>query len=349
MTASVTESVYFYTYVIKEKEEIQMSENIIKVDNLIKEFKVTKKEKGLSGAFKNLFKNEKKIVRAVDNISFDIKKGETVGYIGPNGAGKSTTIKMMSGILQPTSGNVMIDGLDPHKDRKKVVMNLGVVFGQRTQLYWDLRLGESFELIKRIYKIPNELYKQNIELMNDILNINDIVDTPVRQLSLGQRMRGDLVAAVLHSPPVLFLDEPTIGLDIEGKYAIRKFIKDINEAYKTTIILTTHDLDDIKELCKRIIVINHGKIVEDGSLDDLIGKIAPIRKLIIDFYDEQPDISHPKAVVAKKEGARVWFEFEKDVITAAELIADISKNYSVMDLSLEEADIEDIIRSVYNS
>jgi len=323
--------------------------NIIEVSNLVKDFKVIKKEKGLSGAFKSLFKSEKKIVRAVDNISFNIEKGETVGYIGPNGAGKSTTIKMMSGILQPTSGNVLIDGLDPHKDRKKVVKNLGVVFGQRTQLYWDLRLGESFELLKRIYRIPDGLYKKNIELMNDILNINELTDTPVRQLSLGQRMRGDLVAAILHSPPVLFLDEPTIGLDIDGKYAIRKFIKDINSTYKTTIILTTHDLDDIKELCSRIIVINHGKIVEDGSLDSLIGKISPIRKLIIDFYDEQENVTHPKAKITKKEGARVWFEFEKDAITAAELIADISSQYSVRDLSLEEADIEDIIRSVYNS
>jgi ABC-2 type transport system ATP-binding protein len=323
--------------------------NIIEVNDLVKDFKVIKKEKGLSGALKSLFKSEKKIVRAVDNISFNIEKGETVGYIGPNGAGKSTTIKMMSGILQPTSGNVLINGLNPHKERKKVVLNLGVVFGQRTQLYWDLRLGESFELLKRIYRIPDGLYKKNIGLMNDILNINELIDTPVRQLSLGQRMRGDLAAAILHSPPVLFLDEPTIGLDIDGKYAIRKFIKDINGEYKTTIILTTHDLDDIKELCSRIIVINHGRIVEDGSLDDLIGKIAPIRKLIIDFYDEQKNVSHPKAVVAKREGARVWLEFEKDAITAAELIADISKQYSVRDLSLEEADIEDIIRSVYHS
>lgn len=323
--------------------------NIIEVENLVKDFKVIKKEKGLSGALKSLFHSEKKIVRAVDDISFNIEKGETVGYIGPNGAGKSTTIKMMSGILLPTSGNVLIGGQNPHKDRKKVVLNLGVVFGQRTQLYWDLRLGESFELLKRIYRIPNALYNKNMELMNDILNINELIDTPVRQLSLGQRMRGDLAAAILHSPPVLFLDEPTIGLDIDGKYAIRKFIKDINREYKTTIILTTHDLDDIKELCSRIIVINHGKIVEDGSLDNLIGKIAPIRKLIIDFYDEQKNISHQKAVVTKREGARVWLEFEKDAITAAELIADISKQHSVRDISLEEADIEDIIRSVYNN
>jgi len=227
------------------------------------------------------------------------------------------------------------------------VQNLGVVFGQRTQLYWDLRLGETFELLKRIYKIPDDLFNKNMKLMNDILHINELADTPVRQLSLGQRMRGDLVAAILHSPPVLFLDEPTIGLDIDGKFAIRKFIKDINQAYETTIILTTHDLDDIKELCSRIIVINHGKIVEDGSLNNLLGKIAPIRKLIVDFYDTPHHIAHPKAKITKKEGARVWFEFEKEIITAAELIADISKTHSVRDLSLEEADIEDIIRTMY--
>jgi len=323
--------------------------NIIEVSGLVKDFKVVKKDSGLLGAVKNLFKSEKKIVRAVDNISFTISKGETVGYIGPNGAGKSTTIKMMAGILQPSSGSILINGLDPHKERKQVVQNLGVVFGQRTQLYWDLRLGETFELLKRIYKIPNELFNKNMALMNDILQISEIADTPVRQLSLGQRMRGDLVAAILHSPPVLFLDEPTIGLDIDGKFAIRKFIKDINDAYKTTIILTTHDLDDIKELCSRIIVINHGVIVEDGSLHNLISKIAPIRKLIVDFYDPPHELSHPKAKVTKKEGARVWFEFEKERITAAELIADISQAYTIRDLSLEEADIEDIIRTMYHS
>ena len=325
-----------------------MSIVVIEVKNLIKDFKTVKKEKGLTGAFKSLFKSEKKIVRAVDDISFDIQQGETVGYIGPNGAGKSTTIKMMSGILQPSSGIVLIGGINPHKERKKVVRNLGVVFGQRTQLYWDLRLGESFELLKRIYRIPDDLYNKNIALMDEILNIGELSDTPVRQLSLGQRMRGDLAAAILHSPPVLFLDEPTIGLDIDGKYAIRKFIKDINSAYRTTIILTTHDLDDIKELCSRIIVINHGKIVEDGSLNNLIGKISPVRKLIVDFYGEHELIPHPKAKITKKEGARVWFEFEKDRITAAELIDDISKQYTIKDLSLEEADIEDIIRTVYS-
>ena len=222
--------------------------SIIEVNDLRKEFMTSKKEAGIKGAIKNIIKPKKELVQAVKGVSFSIEPGEIVGYIGPNGSGKSTTIKMMSGILTPTSGTIEINGLNPMKDRKKVVKNIGVVFGQRTQLYWDLRLGESFELLKRIYQIEDSEYKKNLALMNDILNINEIIDTPVRQLSLGQRMRGDLVAAVLHSPSILFLDEPTIGLDVDGKHAIRKFIRDINQNYKTTIILTTHDLVDIQEL-----------------------------------------------------------------------------------------------------
>ena len=222
--------------------------DIIEVDNLTKEFNIVKKKKGLSGAFKSLIRPEKSIIRAVNDISFNIRQGEIVGYIGPNGAGKSTTIKMMTGILHPTSGNIRIAGISPHKNRKEVVKNLGVVFGQRTQLYWDIRLGESFELMKRIYRIDDRTYKENIELMSEILKIDEFIDIPVRQLSLGQRMRGDLAAAILHSPPILFLDEPTIGLDIEAKQAIRKFILDINKFKKTTVILTTHDLDDVQQL-----------------------------------------------------------------------------------------------------
>lgn len=322
---------------------------IIKVNNLVKEFTVVKKEEGIKGAFRGLFVKNKKIAKAVNDISFTINSGEIVGYIGPNGSGKSTTIKMMSGILKPTSGSVTINGVDPQLDRKTVVNDLGVVFGQRTQLYWDLRLGESFELLKRIYKIPDAVYKENMDIVNDMLNINEIKDTPVRQLSLGQRMRGDLVAAILHSPSVMFLDEPTIGLDIDAKQAIRKFVKDINRTRNTTIILTTHDLDDIQELCDRIIVINKGNIIEDGSLDQIIGKIAPIRRLIVDFYSAPGNIVHPKAKVIKQEGLRVWFEFEKEVITAAELISDISNKYPIRDLSLEEADIEDIIQRIYHA
>ena len=319
---------------------------VIEVKNLRKEFKTVKKQKGLKGAVKALFKPERKLVTAVDNISFSIEQGEIVGYIGPNGAGKSTTVKMMSGILRPTSGEILINGISPVKDRKAVVKHLGVVFGQRTQLYWDLRLGESFELLKRIYDVPDDVYNENMKMMDEILDLKSIVDTPVRQLSLGQRMRGDLAAAMLHSPDILFLDEPTIGLDVDAKHAIRKFIKQINETRKTTIILTTHDLGDIQELCKRIIIINKGVVIEDGSLDEIADRIAPYRQLVIDFYSEQ-NITHPKAEILKTEGARTVYRFMKSDVTAAKLIEDIGKQAKIKDIRLEEANIDDIIRVAY--
>lgn len=320
---------------------------LIEVKNLVKSYKVTKKDKGIKGALKNLVHKETKVVMAVNDISFNINKGEIVAYIGPNGAGKSTTVKMLSGILTPTSGDILIDGLSPQKDRKQVVKKLGVVFGQRSQLNWDLRLGETFELLKRIYQIDDKTFNDNIGVMNDILEINKIIDTPVRQLSLGQRMRGDLAAAMLHSPSILFLDEPTIGLDVEAKYSIRKFIKEINATKGTTIILTTHDLGDIQELCSRLMIINNGTIIEDGSLKDLIDRIATYRHLIVDFYQEQNNIVHPKAEIIKQEGARIVFRFEKNEITASKLIEDISNQAQIKDISLDEAKIDDIIRLAY--
>lgn len=319
----------------------------IEVKNLVKIFKVIEKESGIKGAIVSIFHPKRKEVRAVNNISFTIEEGSIVGFIGPNGAGKSTTIKMLTGILTPTSGTVHISGLSPYKERKKVVSNLGVVFGQRSQLNWDLRLSETYEMLKRIYRIDDALYKRNLKKMEEILGIDELYAKPVRQLSLGQRMRGDLAAAMLHSPPILFLDEPTIGLDIDAKNSIRKFIKEINREYKTTIILTTHDLDDISELCSRIIIINKGIIIEDGSLSSLIERIAPNRRLIVDFTNAPENISHPSAVVLYKEGARVCFQFDKTKITAAELIGDLSKTNSLKDISIEEADIEDIISQLY--
>ncbi len=320
---------------------------LIEVSHLVKNFKVAEKEEGLKGALKSVILRKTKIVSAVNDISFTIDKGEIVAYIGPNGAGKSTTVKMLSGILTPTSGEILIGGISPQKNRKQVVRNLGVVFGQRSQLNWDLRLGETFELLKRIYQIDDARYKENLEIMNGILEIDNIINTPVRQLSLGQRMRGDLAASMLHSPPILFLDEPTIGLDVEAKYSIRKFIKEINASKGTTIILTTHDLGDIQELCSRLIIINKGVIIEDGSLKDLIDRIAPYRQLMVDFYEERGDITHPLAQVVEREGARIVFRFEKAAITASKLIEDISNMARIKDIRLDEAKIDDIIRAVY--
>lgn len=322
--------------------------NIIKVNHLVKEYKKIKKEKGLKGAVKNLFVQDIEYVRAVDDISFGIEKGDIAAYIGPNGAGKSTTVKMLSGIMQPSSGEILINGMSPQKERKRVVRNLGVVFGQRSQLNWNLRLGETYDLLKRIYQIDDALYEKNVKMLDEIFQISEFIDTPVRQLSLGQRMRGDLAAAMLHSPEILFLDEPTIGLDVEAKYSVRKFIKEINARNKTTIILTTHDLGDVQELCRRLIIINNGKIIEDGSLDELADRIAPYRRLIIDFYHPAV-VRHPKAELISVDEARAVYKFRKDEITAARLIEDISRTAPIKDVGLQEAKIDDIIRTAYHA
>ena len=321
--------------------------SMIQVKELSKNYYVTKKEKGFTGAVKNLVKSEKKTVEAVKDISFQIEDGEIVAFLGPNGAGKSTTIKMLSGIMTPTSGEIFINGKEPYKNRKEVVRDLGVVFGQRTQLNWDLRLGESFELLRHIYQIDKDVYEENLRIMDEILHVSEIIDTPVRQLSLGQRMRGDLVAAMLHSPSVLFLDEPTIGLDVDGKYAIRKFIKEINRVKGTTVILTTHDLGDVQELCKRLIIINHGTIIEDGPLEELVERIAPYKDLVVEFYDED-FVQHSKAELYSKEGNVAKYRFQKADITAAQLIREISDQKQIKDVSIEEAKIDDIIRIAYH-
>lgn len=320
---------------------------LIEVKNIVKGFTVIKKNKGLNGALRSLIKPEKSTVYAVNDISFSIKKGEIVGFIGPNGAGKSTTVKIMSGILHPTSGKVLIDGISPQENRKAVVKNLGVVFGQRTQLYWDLRLGESFELLRRIYEIDLKKFNENMDIMSDILKINEIIDTPVRQLSLGQRMRGDIAAAMIHSPNILFLDEPTIGLDIEAKHSIRNYIEKINRINNTTVILTTHDLDDVEQLCKRLIVINNGGIIEDGPLDSIVERLAPYRVLIVELSKPCVDISTPYAEIIKQENLKIWYRFKKDEITAAELISQLAQKLSIRDLSVTEANIEDVVRKVY--
>jgi ABC-2 type transport system ATP-binding protein len=320
----------------------------IEVAHLTKIFLAVQKKKGLLGSLRGLMKPERKRVVAVNDISFAIERGEIVGYIGPNGAGKSTTVKMLSGILQPTSGQVLIGGVSPHQQRIQVVQKLGVVFGQRTQLYWDLRLGESFELMRRIYRVEDAMFKENLAMMSRVLALDELMDTPVRQLSLGQRMRGDLAAAMLHSPPILFLDEPTIGLDIVAKQAIREFILEINRQRGTTVILTTHDLSDVEKLCRRLMVINHGTIVEDAPLAQLIDKLAPYRLLLVDF--ETPPaaiVPHPKAAILKQEGIHACFRFERKDITAAELIAHVTRHHPVRDVSVQEPDIEDVISRFY--
>ena len=284
----------------------------------------------------------------VDDVSIELEQGEIVGLLGPNGAGKSTTIKMMSGILTPTKGRVLIEGRDISKYRKEVVRNIGVVFGQRSQLNWDLRLGESFELLKHIYQIDQADFDRTLDDLDQILGIREIIDKPVRQMSLGQRVKGDLVASMIHSPGVLFLDEPTIGLDVSAKYALRKFIKEINRVRKTTVILTTHDLGDIQELCERLIIINHGVMMEDGNLSEIVDRIAPYKTLVVEYYDESAP-EHPGCEMTEHDGNVAKYKFLKKDLTAAEIIADLSNIKTIKDVSIEEAGIDDIIKIAYGS
>jgi ABC-2 type transport system ATP-binding protein len=319
---------------------------MIDVNNLSKDYLLKKKAPGLSGALKGLLKTNYEVIHAVDNLTFHIDEGEIVGFIGPNGAGKSTTIKMMSGILTPTSGSVYIGREDITKHRKDVVRNIGVVFGQRSQLNWDLRLGESFELLKHIYQIEQSDFVNTIDVMDDILGIKELLDKPVRQMSLGQRVKGDLVASMLHSPKVLFLDEPTIGLDVSSKFALRTFIKEINKIKKTTVILTTHDLGDIQELCERLIIINHGVMMEDGNLSQIVDRIAPYKTLVVEYYDDKAP-AHNRCQLIEHSGNIAKYKFMKHDTTAAEIIADLSKEKSIKDVSIEEAGIDDIIKIAY--
>lgn len=319
---------------------------MIDVNGLCKDYTIKRKGAGLSGALKGLIAKNTDVIHAVKDLSFHISEGEIVGFIGPNGAGKSTTIKMMSGILTPTGGSVLINGEDITKHRKEVVKNIGVVFGQRSQLNWDLRLGETFELLKHIYRIDADEYDRTMSVMDDILGIKELLDKPVRQMSLGQRVKGDLVASMLHSPKVLFLDEPTIGLDVSAKYSLRKFIKEINAVRKTTVILTTHDLGDIQELCERLIIINHGVMMEDGNLKEIIDRIAPYKTLVVEYYDEiAPE--HERCEMISHEGNVARYRFAKSDITAADIIADLSSEKAIKDVSIEEAGIDDIIKVAY--
>ena len=321
---------------------------MIEAQNLCKDYALKLKEPGLKGALKGLVMPEHKTIHAVRDLSFHIDKGEIVGFIGPNGAGKSTTIKMMSGILTPTKGRVLIEGRDISKYRKEVVRNIGVVFGQRSQLNWDLRLGESFELLKHIYQIDQADFDRTLDDLDQILGIREIIDKPVRQMSLGQRVKGDLVASMIHSPGVLFLDEPTIGLDVSAKYALRKFIKEINRVRKTTVILTTHDLGDIQELCERLIIINHGVMMEDGNLSEIVDRIAPYKTLVVEYYDESAP-EHPGCEMTEHDGNVAKYKFLKKDLTAAEIIADLSNIKTIKDVSIEEAGIDDIIKIAYGS
>jgi ABC-2 type transport system ATP-binding protein len=297
------------------------------------------------------FRTRRGPVEAVAGIDFRVQPGEFVGYAGPNGAGKSTTVKIMSGILLPSDGRVLVDGLVPYRDRKRLARRIGVVFGQRSQLWWDLPLRESFDLIGHLYRIPAADRAARLARLCEVLGLGPLLAVPVRSLSLGQRMRAELAAAVLPAPRVLFLDEPTIGLDVEARAAVRDFLRELNAEQGTTVILTTHDLDDIARLCGRLIVIDHGRIVFDGTIDQLHAAYGSTRMLLVDLADQEdtlvPGPGWAGAQVVRAEGHRRWIRFARDQVSAAELVARVLAEHQVLDLSIVEPDIEDVIRRIY--
>lgn len=320
---------------------------MIQVTDLHKEFRVYRHHRGTLGSMRNLVSREFRTVHAVDGVTFHVGRGELVGYLGPNGAGKSTTVKMLTGILVPTSGEVRVGSWIPWRDRTRYVAHIGVVFGQRTTLWWDLPVIESLDLLRYIYRIPTEQYRHNLDLFCELLELGSFVNTPVRNLSLGQRMRADLAASLLHNPTVVFLDEPTIGLDVVAKERIRTFIQQINQEQGTTIILTTHDLGDVARLCQRVMIIDHGKLLYDGLLNDLTARFGGERELLVDLAEFYPDVSVPGARVAEQDGQRVTYRFSRGELSASELIARVSSRYRVRDLSVREPEIEETVRRIY--
>jgi ABC-2 type transport system ATP-binding protein len=288
-------------------------------------------------------------VHAVDDVSLRIEPGELVGYIGPNGAGKSTTIKMLTGILVPSSGAVRVAGLDPQRSRIELARRIGVVFGQRSQLWWDLPLRDSFDLLRHVFRVTAARHAENVATFVELLDLGPLLDRPVRQLSLGERMRGELTAALLHDPTILYLDEPTIGLDIVSKTRVREFLAEVNRERGVTIVLTTHDLDDVERLCSRLVVIDHGRVVQDSTLAEVRRRFAPHRTLVVDLAESAPPLDIPGTEVIRVDGPRQWLRFHRDEHTAAELIARVAAAAPLVDISVVEPDIEDVVRQVYGA
>jgi len=332
---------------------------VIRVEGLTKEFTRPRRQTGRLAGLRTMVTREVETTTAVDDVSFDVQAGEMVGYLGPNGAGKSTTIKMMTGILVPTSGTVEVGGVVPWKDRQRNALQIGVVFGQRTQLWWDLPLKDSLDLIATLYRMPPAVYRRQYDRFVDLLEMSEFLDRPVRQLSLGQRMRGDLAAAMLYQPRILYLDEPTIGLDVVAKATMRDFIEEVNREHGTTVVLTTHDLADVERLCSRVILIDHGRVLYDGTVAELKSRYAPHRTLVVRVGadSEAGDRIEPDDMAAL--GAEVIddddttpdtvrLRFEGGRTAASDLIAALAARYSIADVSIVEPDLEGVVRQIYS-
>ena len=325
---------------------------LISVSDLSKQFRTFRRREGVWGAMQNLFVRDYQTVSAVERITFEITAGEMVGYIGPNGAGKSTTIKILTGILVPTSGEARSNGFVPYKQRRQYVKTIGVVFGQRTQLWWDIAVIESFKLLRRIYDVSQRDFDERMELFHQVLGIRDYLHTPVRKLSLGERMRCDLAAALLHNPPILFLDEPTIGLDVVAKDRIRQFLREINQRYRTTVLLTTHDLDDIEELCRRIMIIDHGRLLYDGPLELLKQKLLRFKLIKFVLKDGEQvarvtQLERDGLALERVDELTRRIRFDRARFSTDELIRRILAAVEVRDLLIEDEDIEEIVKRIY--
>ena len=317
------------------------------LEDVVKTYRVALRGEGVKSALRGAFSRERKIVRAVDGIGFSMEAGELAGYIGPNGAGKSTTVKLMGGILVPDSGRIEILGRVPHRDRKEHVARIGVVFGQRSQLWWDTPVGDSFDLLRDIYRVPEADYRRRRGELTERLGAGDLLRIPVRQLSLGQRMRCELIAALLHAPDILFLDEPTIGLDAVAKLALRKFLTEIHRERGVTMILTSHDMDDVEALCDRVIVIGRGAILFDGGIGALRARFAPERVLKLRFRGPAERIGISGAKIVEWGGTEARVEFDPAEIPAERLIADVAARCSIADLTVEAPGIEGIVAKMY--
>lgn len=325
--------------------------SIIEVNSVSKAFRINKRPAGISGMLVNLIHPKYETKQAVNDITFSIEEGEMVGFIGPNGAGKSTTIKMLSGILCPDSGTVRVNGYIPYRQRKSYVGSIGVVFGQKSQLQWDLPVIDSFELLKAIYRVPEDVYQKNLKRYTDMLDMSGFLNQPVRQLSLGQRMRADIVAALLHSPKIVFFDEPTIGVDVVGKETIRNFLCELNERDRVTMLFTTHDMQDIEKTCKRLIIIDQGEKVYDGLLSGIRSAYGTTRQLDVEFSEDctVKPIEHVEIRETDTPGGRKKrFLFESKEVQIDELMSFLLAKYTIRDLTVSEPEIEGLIRKIYN-
>jgi ABC-2 type transport system ATP-binding protein len=320
---------------------------MIRISHLSKEFRLRDEPEGLLPQLKAVVRPRWRVIRAVDDISFEVQNGEIVGYVGPNGAGKSTTIKLLTGILHPSAGTVEVNGIIPQRSRTRNAYNIGVVYGQRSQLAWDLPVVDTYEFLAAMYRVPRARYRSSLEFLVELFEVKEFLHQPVRKLSLGQRMRADIVAALLHEPPVLYLDEPTVGMDVLSKNRLLAFLRDLNAQKRVTIIFTSHNLSDVEQVCPRIVILDQGRIALDAPREEILRRFGKRRRLVIRFENGVRDLHLPYGQVVRAEENELWVEFDRDQVSAFDLIASLERDKGITDVSIQEENIESIIIRLY--